>query len=173
MHNSLMSRKNRKAQVGTTLTWVMGTLIIVIVLIAAIFVSSLIFKKKDAGDVTFGTADTLAAKSLFSYLMTKDSNGSNVYTEIKTDEKLNDFNGNLGLSIFKTFYFDYEKMYSAVWFGIFEPAAGNKYFGTKPSVKANVAPDQAYTSNNVDLRVTLNDKKDIELLLIGKGVQGS
>ena len=156
---------NKKAEVGETVTWVAATVIVIVILLVSIWFSSFSFFKTKKVDYT-KTEDVLASKSLFSYILTKENDGT-VYSEIKRNGQLSGFNGVLGKNIFEEFYGDTEK-YSAVWVGIFEPAAGNEYFGTRPSVKSNTLPGQSYTDPYVLEKIPLTSEKNLEMLLIHK-----
>jgi hypothetical protein len=126
--------KNRKAQIGDTITWFAATIAIMVILAISIFASSFAFGK--GGGVNFiKTTDVLATKSLFSYVLTKDANGKMIYTELKEEENMNKFNGELASSIFKGFY---RNEYGSLWFGIvygasrtFGSSVTNDYFGAR------------------------------------------
>ncbi|MDD5700259.1 MAG: hypothetical protein PHH00_03685 [Candidatus Nanoarchaeia archaeon] len=84
------------------MTWIVATLIIVVILSVSVFLASLVGQSK-----TFPSTDKIdlfAKKSLTAYLLTKDSSGSPVYNQIAQEEQLNDFNGNLAKKIFEDLY---------------------------------------------------------------------
>jgi hypothetical protein len=106
---------NKRAQIGETMTWVVATIVIVVILIFSIFIVS--FVKDESKEFKIqNSSDLLAVKSLSGYLLTQDKDGLNVYNHLIIDENLNDFNGNLALKIFKGFY---EKDYGFVWLAIY------------------------------------------------------
>ena len=96
---------NKRAQVGETLTWTFATLIILFILIVSVFLASLVGREKTLSSTN--KFDVFADKSLVAYLLTKDSNGNNIYNQIKNEEQLNDFNGNLAKQIFNGLYGGY------------------------------------------------------------------
>jgi len=150
---------NKKAQVGTTITWIFATIVIISILGITFFVADFSFgKSKDFRQTN--QADILASKSFFSYLLTNKT-----YSQLKTEGDLNDFNGNLALDIFEEFY---GKEYAKVWVGIrfnvivfsYKP---NDYFGRAPS---------PFTGDNIGggliphlrEKINLNEEKSVELV---------
>ena len=163
---------SKKAQVGETMTWVVATIIIVIILIVSIFVSTA-YLGGGKNVNFFKRTDVLASKSLFSYLLTKDSEGNQVYNQLKNEENLNEFNGNLGMEIFKEFY---GEEYEDVWLGIilnrtFIPAKSNNYFGNKPTGVRAVGETSASSRfvSSISEKIKLNENKSLELVLAEEG----
>lgn len=165
---SELQMKNKKAQTGEAITWLVATVIIVLILAISIFVSSLSFKNaKDIG--FFKKTDTLASKSLFSYLLTKDTEGNNVHTQLKNQENLNEFNGNLGKEIFQKYY---GSEYEDVWVGIILdrdllPALPNDFFGRRPSgirPSGEISTKGKYVSS-ISEKIYINENKILELIL--------
>src|SRR3989344_3449581 len=111
--------KNKKAQTGDTITWLVATVVIVVVLAVSIFAASAFFhNEKDLKSNYFKSVDTLASKSLFSYTVTKDASGKLVYQQLKEEENLNYFNGNLALKVFRgLFQKDYLNNPNNIWLG--------------------------------------------------------
>ena len=159
---------SKRGQMGETITWVVATLIIVVILAVSLLVSSLVFgDEKSLGFLK--TTDVLASKSLFSYLLTKDADENNVYAQLKNQENLNEFSGNLGKSIFQKYY---GSEYEDVWVGIildrkFLPALPNDFFGRRPS---GVRPSGEISTKGkyvptLSEKIYLNEEKDLELRL--------
>ena len=98
-----MRKIPKKAEIGETVTWLVATLIIVVLLAISIFVSSLIGSLNYEDLSIQDKSDLLVTKSLTSYLMTEDVSGKIIFNQIKEDKDLNDFNAPLSLKIF-TFY---------------------------------------------------------------------
>ena len=127
---------NKKlGQIGKTITWIVATVIIIMILIVSILVSTSYLGGSKKADFSKQT-DILASKSFFAYLLTEEGS-STIYEQLKEDggENLNEFNGNLALKIFKEFY---EEDYEDVWLGIIFnrillPAKSNDYFGRRPT----------------------------------------
>jgi hypothetical protein len=96
---------NKKAQIGETMTWIVATIIIAIILIITILLASSPGIKHKELPYT-NNVDLFADKSLSAYLLTKDSGGATVYTELSNGE-VNDFNKNLANEIFVGLYSGY------------------------------------------------------------------
>ena len=135
------SHIGRRAQIGETMTWVVATIIIIAILGISIFIASAKFNKDKTPDLqSVSRTDTLASKSLFSYVLTKNSTGQNVYEQLNGSNNLNDFNGNLAEKIFNVYKKDYTYL---VWLGFL--TEGNVYFGQSPAKQIGTA-----ASNHVD-----------------------
>lgn len=127
-------KRNRDGQIGETMTWIVATLVIVVILGISIFIASISASGlKRLNQDFFQTSDVLASKSMFSYVLTKDVQGNNVYSQLKTEGVMNNFNGGLALDIFRGLYRD---DYSLVWLGFVDNrpglvglSASNVYFG--------------------------------------------
>ena len=94
-------KRNKKAQVGETVTWIVATVIIIFMLLASIFLASAYLGNfKKIHSQAFGATDIPASKSLFAYVLTEDDSGEKIYDQLKTEDNLNEFNGELGKKIF-------------------------------------------------------------------------
>jgi len=161
---------NKKlGQIGKTITWVVATVIIIMILIVSIFVATSYLGGSKKADFSKQT-DILASKSFFAYLLTEDES-STVYEQLKEDggENLNEFNGNLALKIFKEFY---EEDYPvAIWLGIDFEGLGlprtNKYFGSRPTSLRGGDIMQRRIDFVLEEAI-LNDDKWLELILMNK-----
>ncbi len=122
---------NKKAAVSETLTWVVATIIIMVILVFSIFVVSLLKVGKTFGDKKFEFdkgKDVFVTKSLYGYLLTKDNSGKIVFEQIGEEGDLNEFNGPLSINIFLRLY---QKDYSrGIWLDVrgegAELSAGSK-----------------------------------------------
>lgn len=180
---------SKRGQIGETMTWIIATIVIIVVLAISIFIASASLEKiKKIQGSYFQTADVLASKSMFSYLATQDSSGKTIHMQLKDEGNLNEFNGNFGIQVFRGLY---QKEYldnpSNVWLGIVVnteekvngesclnekqfcvlDSVGNNYFGQRPLGSRGTELSYhsiPYTSESVQL----DDKKRIELNLIGK-----
>ncbi len=137
---------NKQAIVGGTLTWIIATIVIIVILVFSIFITSALGKAKSLveGDRKFSLnkeTDLVATKSLTSYLLTKDNSGEIVFEQLRdkgdsleTWELFDEFNGNLAKDIFlKLYKEDYRQ--DTVWLGIWDARPGrgaerNIHFGT-------------------------------------------
>ena len=90
---------SKKAQIGETLTWIIATIIIILIMVVFIYISSSLAEKTkiiDLKDKVFSekykTNDIMLGKSLFVYLLIKDSSEKEfIYNQLKKDEELNKF----------------------------------------------------------------------------------
>lgn len=121
-----MFYKNRKGIIPETTNWVIATIIIIIILIVSITVASFFGGSKEFYLSRF--RDPVAAKSLSAYLLTTDDSGKTIFEQLKENETLNDFNGNLALKVFDELY--KENYPLDRWFGI--NIYKNDYFGSRP-----------------------------------------
>jgi hypothetical protein len=165
---------NKKAQIGETITWVVATLIIIVVLVFSIFIAGIYFKEgKNLKSSFFKSKDVLASKSMFSYLLTPSAEGK-VYDQLKTQDNLNEFNGNLSLNIFKELYeIDYP---AEIWFGLvvleeereeldFLYSLTNEYFGTRPGGERGTEISY-HLVPYVSEKIKLDENKSVEVVLI-------
>ena len=130
---------NRKAQISEGITWIVATIAIIIILLVSLFFTSFSRKDKEISKDFF--SDTINQKSFLSYLLTKENEGGIIYSKIKTDEDLSNFNGNMAIKIFNGLY---KEKYSQIWIGVSRLGKGvlggtslngieNDFFGKRPS----------------------------------------
>lgn len=169
----LIFLRDKRSQIGKTMTWVVATIIIIVILLVSILVTTSYLGKHKEMDFLAKRSDILASKSFFAYLLTEDTEEQTIYEQLKNEENLNDFNGNLAINIFDELY---GGEYPEVWVGIatgiaVAPSIRNEYFGSKPVLKGGdpkypfaesiKKPDKPYVSQ----RIALNESKSIELVL--------
>lgn len=128
---------SKKAQISEGVTWVVATIAVIIILLFSLFLVSFSTKNREISKDFF--SDSLNQKTFLSYLLTKEETEF-IFSKIKTDENLDNFNGNLAMKIFNELYKD---KYSEIWIGtskLREGAIGtsmngieNNFFGKKPS----------------------------------------
>ena len=158
------NKTNKKAQVGETVTWIVATVIIIVILVFSIFLAKNIFGDKK---ITFSKkVDTFASKSFFSWLLTEDDSKETIYSKLKQEGDLNDFNGNLAISVFDEYY---GRDYEDVWVGIifnrtFNPFPPNDYFGERPFETRGGDVNRRTISHITEL-IMLDTNKSIELAL--------
>ena len=132
MRSKLLSKNNR-GQTGETITWIVATVIIVVILLVSILIASVYLGDTKKFSLT-KQADSPASKSFFSYLLTKDNTGVNVYNELKKEQldpkiKLGDNVKSLGEKVFspyRTNYGVFVRLTNKVgdkWVEIVEPKA--------------------------------------------------
>ena len=153
---------NKRAQIGETITWIFATVIIISILGITFFVAEIsLGKNKDIKQTT--QVDILVSKSFFSYLLT-----DNIYNQLKTEENLNNVNGDLALKIFEEYY---GEDYLKVWVGIvlnrtLFPYRPNDYFGTRPSDLrgGDVHFGRRYVPHIIE-EISLDENKTIQTVL--------
>ncbi|MCX6749426.1 MAG: hypothetical protein NTW17_01625 [Candidatus Pacearchaeota archaeon] len=96
------NKKNKRAQMGETITWVVATVIIIAVLIFSIYLASLLANTRKT--LVFASEerseDIVMEKSLFAYFLADESQREIIYNELKKkdfsadlDAKLNEIRG--------------------------------------------------------------------------------
>ena len=160
--------KDKRSQIGETITWIIATIIIIVILLFSIFISTSYLGGHKQTDFSKSN-DILASKSFFAYLLTEDSEGQMVYEQLKNQENLNDFNGNLAIKIFKEFY---GEEYPKIWVGFIMnrpllPYVKNNYFGERPSTIRGGDLFHKIVPHIIE-HVSLNKDKSIELVLAPK-----
>lgn len=141
--------KGKKAQVGETMTWIVATLIIVVILSFSVYLVSgggvledLGFKDGKSLDYSkpmsvnsltgksllLRSVDFLTGKSLLGYLLTRNSLDKKVFNQLIDEKNLSDFSGDLSKKIFWDFYFDSEfQRHENNWLGIFDKSVKTKF----------------------------------------------
>lgn len=153
-------KMDRKGQTGSTITWILATIIIIFILLVTVFISGSIGKSKDINFVP--ERDTLASKSLFAWLSTMQGEET-IYFQLGEDEKLNDFSGELAIEIFDKYR---ESNLDEVWLGFLEQS--NNYFGATPVSVTNVRTEfqePFVGSNIISESIYVNENKTIRLLI--------
>ncbi len=144
-----MFNKFRKGQVGSTLTWIVATVIIIVMLFVTIFVSGNFFDNKKVN--VRQDKDTYASKSFFAWLETQDETGNRVYERINIEGVLNENSG--GLLAEKIF----ESYSNQVWIGFL--GEDNEHFGKSPRfASTNPIIENVPVLNVVGERVQLAEK---------------
>jgi len=143
---------NKKAAVPETITWIVATVVIIVILVFSIFVASLLGKTKNLSkdfEPQKGK-DLINVKTASGYLLTEDDSGQKVFEQIFQEGDLNDFNGPLGVAIFKNYekenyqkvkhYDDGEGKYiKGVWLRLqTEPVSVGKW---QPSFRGSIQED--------------------------------
>ena len=168
----------KKAQVGETMTWVVATIIIIVILGFSLFIAG-------ASDLARGILnldkrveynekiDRVSLKSLNNFMLTEVDN-ERVYDYLKDNKALErDDVGELSKKVFMI----YNESYNKIWFGVSTLDHGvigsslngkdNLYFGKKPGVV--YAPGgNIVVRENINQMVWLDDNYYAELLFIGK-----
>ncbi len=154
---------NKRAQLGDTITWFVATIAIVLILSVTIIVSSLAFK--GVGEVkATRTTDVLISKSFYSYALTKDSEGKNVYEQTRDAGKLEDFNEELGKKIFVDIFSTKDIFFISkpVWIGVYPPSSvtGSSYFGpTNPIGYSTELTEEFELGENKHLQLVFSGER--------------
>jgi len=82
-----LDQKLKKGQIGDTMTWVVATLVIVVILGVSVFAATLSPIKSSREFKLDRKADLLATKSLVNYLSSEEK-GEIIYTKLRKEEKL-------------------------------------------------------------------------------------
>ncbi len=99
-----MFHKNKKAQIGETMTWVIATIVIIVILVFSIFISSFIGRGRDKMFPATGDfRNLIEAKSISGFLLTENDYGERIFDQILEEGDLNDFNGPIGVAIFENY----------------------------------------------------------------------
>jgi|TARA_B100001971_G_C18083236_1_gene479450 hypothetical protein len=141
-----MQNKNllnqKKGQIGETMTWVVATLIIIVILFISIYMSSLISKTKILDSVDFDPENLkqnlLVKKSMMAFVLTSEGN-------------LNEFNKNLAIEIF-------EKIYGKEFYILMGINDNLIYIGPNPELTD--FPEEIFLE-----KIKLNDKNELNLIL--------
>lgn len=160
--------KNKNGQTGTTLTWLIATIVIVVVLVLAIFLVQIYGGNR--GKIQGAKiADIPAKKSFLSFLLTKSSDGKVIYQNLNSEENISKSDGELGAKIFNGFY---KKDYLwGVWLGFIESgkAVENEFFGELPSNFAVGSYAVAIPNSIILEKIKINENKKIGMILIESG----
>lgn len=158
---------NKRAQVSETMTWIVATVIILIILLVSVYLSSLVGQSKSFP--IQNEFDLFSHKSLTSYLLTKDTTGQTIYDEMKNEGSFNDFNGNFANKLFIGLYRGYysESVFLGIYINrFFAPVQGNTYFTVPPGETPNSLLKPSDT-NNVVIKdsILLSGDKAIQMIL--------
>lgn len=160
---------NKRGQVGTTITWIVATIVIISILGITFFVAQFSFGgNKDVSQIT--QVDTLVSKSFFSYLLTSNE-GKKVYEQIKAEENLSEVNGNLALKIFEEFY--NEEYPVEIWLGIIDGinSEKNDFFGKGPEISREGVINNRVTRPFITEQLKLSGLKRLELSMVKLGTR--
>lgn len=122
-----MPKMNKRAQVATTITWIVATVIIIIMLVISMLLTAAFGKRTYNDNDLSERTDLFIAKSFLSYLSTKET--SNVFEQISEQGNLNDFNGNLAQHIFLSLY---QKDYRFIWLVVLKPQIMTNIYFNNP-----------------------------------------
>ena len=170
----MLDRRNYRGQVGETMTWMVGTLVIIVILIVSIFIVSGLDFFKDLRKIEVeNDGGRIAGKSLLGYLLTEDKNiGEPIYVQLEREGEFNPSSGKFGLDVFKGIY-EGKGDYSKVWVGffeekIFQPYDSNDYFGMRVATNKEGKTLFHVGLEYVSERVKINEDKRMEVMLIEK-----
>lgn len=83
----MLCRKNKRGQIGETMTWMVATIVIIVILGASIFIVSSGYKGKKKIEISESKVDLLVTKSLSGYLA-KENN----FNDLKENGDFNEEN---------------------------------------------------------------------------------
>lgn len=90
---------NKRAQIGETMTWVVATIIILVILAIAIYAASIMSLATRTINVGADESSVLLKKSLYGYLLTRDSEGERVLDKLSKGS-IDTFSKDLGDKVF-------------------------------------------------------------------------
>ncbi len=165
-------KKSRKGQVSEGITWIFATIAIIIILLFSVFITSAYASGNKKISLSFFSSN-INQKSLLSYLLTKESDGGTVYSKIKTEGNLSNFNGNLALKIFNGLYKD---NYLQIWVGVSTLGKGiggtslngvdNNFFEKRPSLRASGGLGNDVLKEADYSLVSLEKEKFVEVMFV-------
>ncbi|MFZ1970766.1 MAG: hypothetical protein WAU65_01130 [Candidatus Nanoarchaeia archaeon] len=163
LHNNFLI-KSKQAQVSETITWVVATIIILVILIVSTFLASLVGKSKVFPPMNH--QDLFAEKSFTSYLLTKDISGLPIYYELGQQGNLSSSNGNLASVLFNSLY---EGYYSkGIYLGLLDSdkqviGDKNPYFNGPAAAVVSIESNPAVST--IFYKISLDNNKFVQLIL--------
>jgi hypothetical protein len=157
-------KKNKRAQVSETITWVVATIIILMILIVSAVLASLVGKNKIFP--TTSHVDLFVEKSFSSYLLTRDNFGISIYSELNQQGTLTNFNGNLAASIFNSLYGGYYN--KGIYLGLLnsdKQVIGDKnpYFNGPAALITSIQSNPSVAT--IFYKISLDNNKFVQLIL--------
>ena len=145
--------QNKRGQTGEAITWIVATLIIIVILLISISIANFMGNNKKFDYSK--RVDVLASKSLFAYLLTEEFEEDKIiYEKIKEVGNFTKFNGELAVSIFEQFY---NEDYWLVWSAIYSKPnriTHNTYFPKPPPCGSGIW-DEIQLEENKYILITL------------------
>jgi len=167
----MLDEKNMRGQVGETMTWMVGTIVIIVILLVSIFIVSVLGgKEREIGGE--GEGERILGKSLLGYFGTEDKNsGELIYTQLEKEGAFNPSTGKLAQDVFEGIYHN-TGLYSGVWAGFFEgwfqPYESNDYFERRISTNRDGKSIFHTNLKYISESVNINKEKGMEVRLIEK-----
>jgi len=160
---------NKKGQVAETTTWIFATLIIIILVLASVFVASILGSFGNKRVASYGSFDLFAKKSLAAFLATPENSGT-IYSKINSQGALDNFNGNLAKSIFNGLYSGFYS--KGIYLGVYDPSSfitleKNSYFGTRPSLTVKTEFGQVLNVDGFEDSLNLSKGRVLHIVLAG------
>ena len=98
----------KKGQVAETTTWIVATVIIIVILTISVYAASIlsgVIKAINTADsVSFlkeQRTNIFLKESMFAFALTKNKEGVNIYKQIQAENQLNDFSSGFATEVFK------------------------------------------------------------------------
>ena len=96
----MLLRNKKRGQVAETVTWLVATIVILVILSIAIYTASALSKTNRAVTVSADDSPILLKKSLYGYLLTEEG-GKNVFSKLEEIGSLDTSSKELGKRVFK------------------------------------------------------------------------
>jgi len=97
----MLHKNQRRGQIAETVTWLVATVVILVILSMAIYTASVLSKTNRAVTISADEAPILLKKSLYGYLFSNDSTGEKVFTKLEKNKVFDSFSEELGKKVFK------------------------------------------------------------------------
>lgn len=142
---------NKKGEIGETITWMIATIIIIVIILVSVFFVSVISKSNELKKPNFYEEVNIysAENSLISYALTKDeTTGKIIYDEL-LNKSFSTYSGSFAVDVFKNKIYN---NYSKVWVG-FGSESSNDYFGLKTIANDFVSKIKLKNVDEFELRL--------------------
>ena len=97
----MLHKNQKKGQIAETVTWLVATVVILVILSMAIYTASILSKTNRAVTIGADGSPILLKKSLQGYLFSNDSTGEKIFTKLEKNKVFDSFSEELGRKIFK------------------------------------------------------------------------
>ncbi|MEK6898034.1 MAG: hypothetical protein AABX28_01605 [Nanoarchaeota archaeon] len=155
--------KGRGGQIGETMTWIVATLLIVVLLLISVYASVVLAKKMTLipplSENEFSIHDSFVKRSMMSYLLTKQ-NEDIVYKEIENRNTMDGFNYDLFIQIFYTIYQVVGESNYFVWMEVVSGSKGSGQFFDELTYGKKIISESVYLSDDKKIELNVRSKQD-------------
>ena len=97
----MLHKIQKRGQVAETVTWLVATILILIILSISVYTASVLSKTNRAVTISVEEYPILLKQSLYGFLFTRDTSGKRVFEQIEESGGLDLFSKDLGEKVFK------------------------------------------------------------------------